>query len=419
MATSNDDLRDLLIARTLDLQGFGVGVTRRLVALLDQAEEDLIERLRREGARIGLGEANVLATKKRVARLEALIKDLQALRGAAYRKAYGQLRDELKELAVAEGAYTSASLQQAIAIVEFEAQLPAPGTLRALVTSQPFRGAFLREWIAKLERDDARRVRDAIRLGVIEGQGLDAIVQRIRGTRSLGYSDGILQASRREIEAVVRTALGHVSNRAREAAFLANQDVINGVMWVSVLDGRTTTVCASRDGAVAALPGQVDELPAGTPRLQPPNVRPPAHFACRSLVVGVINGIGVVGDRPFITSTKTGKARQIDFVEAAREKAGRRWSGLTRGGRARLVAQEREAWAAKNIGIVPGKTTYEQFIARQSARFQDDWLGPSRGALYRRGGLELQDFVSPTGREWTLAELAERQPAAFAKAGLI
>lgn len=419
MATSNDELRDLLIARSLDLQGFGTGMTRRLVALLDQAEEDMIERLRREGERLGIGSgAQILATRKRVAKLEGMIKDLQALRGAAFSKAYLQLRDELRGLSTAEGKFALDALEEAISLVEVKLALPAPGTLRALVTTQPFRGAFLREWMAKLQRDDAKRVRDAIRLGVIEGEGLDAIVARIRGTRALGYSDGIMQVSRREAEGIARSALNFISNRAREEVFLSNSDVVGGVMWVSVLDGRTTTICASRDGHVAPL-GADPSLPPDAPRLQPPNVRPPAHFKCRSLMVAVINGIGVLGDRPFVTSTKTPEARRVDFVAAAREKAGGRWSGMTRSARTRAVAAEREAWAAKNIGLVPGKTTYEEFIARQSAQFQDDWLGPSRGALFRRGGLELQDFVSSSGREWTLPELAEREPAAFLKAGLI
>lgn len=69
-------------------------------------------------------------------------------------------------------------------------------------------------------------------------------------------------------------------------------------------------------------------------------------------------------------------------------------------------------------GQVPADTTYGQWLKRQSAARQDDVLGPTRGALFRRGGLTIDKFADERGRELTLAELRERDAEAFSRAGL-
>lgn len=73
---------------------------------------------------------------------------------------------------------------------------------------------------------------------------------------------------------------------------------------------------------------------------------------------------------------------------------------------------------SQNIGTVAPQTTYTQFLNRQSASFQDSVLGPTRGRLFRQGGLTLQQFVDFTGKQLTLEELAVAHPSAFRKAGL-
>jgi SPP1 gp7 family putative phage head morphogenesis protein len=118
-----------------------------------------------------------------------------------------------------------------------------------------------------------RRVRDAIRAGYLEGESLDQIVKRLRGTRAQGYKDGIFEVGRKQAEAVVRTAVNHTANAARQVSYDANRRFIKGVQWVSVLDGLTTAVCRGRDG-------QVYPIDSGP--------RPPAHFGCRSTTIPVL-----------------------------------------------------------------------------------------------------------------------------------
>jgi hypothetical protein len=50
--------------------------------------------------------------------------------------------------------------------------------------------------------------------------------------------------------------------------------------------------------------------------------------------------------------------------------------------------------------------------------FQNDTLGITKAKLFREGGLNLDKFVNRNGDELTLAQLAEREAAAFRAAGL-
>jgi len=77
-----------------------------------------------------------------------------------------------------------------------------------------------------------------------------------------------------------------------------------------------------------------------------------------------------------------------------------------------------EGTRASMGGQVPKSETYDSWLRKKSAAFQDDILGAEKGALFRRGELPLDRFVDRKGREYTLDELRRRESAAFKKAGL-
>jgi SPP1 gp7 family putative phage head morphogenesis protein len=173
----------------------------------------------------------------------------------------------------------------------------------------------------------------------------------VLGTRARGYSDGVLQTTRRNAETVVRTAVQHVSNAARSETINGLKAVVKGVQWVSVLDSRTTLYCQGMDGKV--LP--IDDGP-----------RPPAHFNCRSTVVPVV---------------KSWKELGLDFQELP------------------------ESTRASLNGQVPARITYEKWLKGQSAGFQDDVLGPSRGKMFRSGKIRVEQFTDDRGKTLTLKQL--------------
>jgi len=70
-------------------------------------------------------------------------------------------------------------------------------------------------------------------------------------------------------------------------------------------------------------------------------------------------------------------------------------------------------------GSALAEPTYEEWLRRQPVDFQDMILGKTRGVLFRRGGLSLDNFVDFTTREqFTLDELARLEKQAFIDAGV-
>lgn len=356
MPTVNEDLYDRMIRHQVYLQGLATGTTNRVVAVLNRSEPRIVAEIQKRADAIEAG--NVTAQ-----RFVDLLAAIQRINRDAHIQAGKVLRAELEDLAVYEYEFTRRMVEDTVPI-RLDIATPSRADLRAVVHSRPFQGRFLREWIKGLEDARAARLRDSIRLGVVEGRTVDQMIRAIRGTKAQQYRDGILEISRRGAEMVVRTAVNHTANAAKQVFYEENADLIKGVRWTSTLDTRTSPVCRARDGQVFP----VDSGP-----------RPPAHPNCRSVVVPVVKSFRELG---------------IDMDEAP---AGTR---------------------ASMDGQVPADTTYAQWLAKQSAEVQDDILGKTRGELFRKGGLEIDRFVARNGHVFTLDQLRRREADAFRRAGL-
>jgi len=160
---------------------------------------------------------------------------------------------------------------------------------------------------------------------------------------------------------MVRTAINHTVTAAREIYYEQNDDIVKGVQWVSTLDGRTSAICRARDGEV---------YPQGK------GPRPPAHIGCRSATVPVIKSLRELG-------------LDVDDVP--------------------------ESTRASMNGQVSGSETYQTWLKKQPAAFQDDVLGKTKGQLFRKGGVTLDRFVDRNGVELNLDDLQKTEAAAFAK----
>nr|WP_256433560.1 minor capsid protein [Myxococcus sp. CA040A] len=241
-------------------------------------------------------------------------------------------------------------------------------------------------------------------MGVVEGKTTQQMVREVVGSRAKSYTDGVLEISRRSAETLVRTAVNHVSTQAREEVLQANADIVKYVRIVATLDGRTTLGCMALDGKT---------FPVREGR------RPPFHPGCRTTTSPVIDGVRLVGDRPTVTDTRTRRQREIDFRADAKAKAGEvRWKGMSEAERRAAIGRQREKWTRENIGGVPKGLSYEDWLRRQSTAFQDEVLGPTRGKLFREGGLALGRFTDASGKTLTLEQLHQVEAAAFKKAKL-
>lgn len=414
MATANERLFDLALRHQIDLRRFTTGEVKRILRLLEAIDAETTKKLRRglEGLAEGVP---ISFTENQEKRIKALLGDLDLVRSAGIKQVTGETVKMAGELAEAEAAVEIHTIAAASPI-KLQLVGVEVSTLRAAVIAKPFQGRLLKDWFGGLQAADKGRLEQAVRLGLSQGENLDNIVRRVAGTRANKYADGVLTISRRNAEAVVRTAINHTSNVAREEVWSRNSDIIRGLRWTATLDGRTSAVCRARDGQVAPLGSEA--LPTGSPQLSPAGARPPAHFNCRSTMVPVLGGEEIVGERAFVTDTRTAKAQTKDFRADAKEQAGERWKSMSPAERNKAVDKQRVSWASKNIGQVPSTTTYQDWMKKQPAGFQDEVLGKTKGALFRRGGLTLDQYVDRNGNELTLLQLKSKYPDAFDKANL-
>ncbi|MAR55991.1 MAG: hypothetical protein CMM93_02305 [Rickettsiales bacterium] len=347
--TVNSEILSASIRHSIWLERYRAQVAKKALAELNKANRKLVERIAGELTRIEeRGYSLSAATQARLTQLLRLIADDRA---EVFSAANDYTADELKDFAVYEAEFQAKMIKQAaMPVAALDMAMPTKSQLYAAVTKQPFRGRLLKNWYAGLAANDAQRVTDALRIGIADGQTTDQIVRQIRGTRALGYSDGVLDITRREAYSMVRTATAHVAARAKEDLIAANDDIVLGEQWIATLDSRTTATCASLDGKIFDI-GKGPQVPR--------------HFNCRSQRIPYLGETDIEGTR------------------------------------------------ASKFGPVPESTTYEQWLRGQSASVQDDILGEAKGKLFREGGLKLDRFVDGSGREYTLKQLRKRDSDIF------
>jgi SPP1 gp7 family putative phage head morphogenesis protein len=221
---------------------------------------------------------------------------------------------------------------------------------------------MVKDWPAR----DALRVSNVVQRGWGQGRSLRDMIREVVGTKRNGYKDGILDISRQHAGTVIHTATQHVANAARMEVWENNGDIVKRYQWVSTLDRRTTQQCKSLDGRTFE-PGK--------------GPMPPIHPNCRSTTVAVLGP-------------------EWDFLDA----------GATR------------ASSGPNPGYVPADDSYYDWLKKQPAEFQNIAIGPTRGKLFREGGLTADRFAELNlGRNFeplTLAEMRAIEPEAFKRAGL-
>jgi|SRR5687768_13570431 len=390
--TANTALRDAMVRHQLQLQRFASGLVAKVRGLLNATEEELAKIIRDR-----LAKATSLNSPADVKRLNTLLQMVMNLRQTTIDQANDVWNDQLTQLAKLEPTFMAQQLNTTSPAV-LDLTLPAAAQLKAIVRSEPFEGATLKQWADKIAVDDIRRISNQVRLGMMAGEDSATIARRVVGSARLLGLDGVTEITRRNADAITRTAVNFTSNRARREFLLKNKELFSEEMFLATLDSRTTPICRSLDGELY----EVGDGPI-----------PPLHWNCRSTRVAVLDG-KVVGNRPARAFTEEQLLREFNKA-----------NGLDAASRADLprgMKGKYDAFARKRMreltGTVPASTTYQEWLTSQSKEFQDDVLGKTKGELFRKGGLTLDKFVSRTGDELTLAELAQKQASAFRAAGL-
>jgi hypothetical protein len=335
MPTPNERLADKLRDRQVKLfrhDAYLRGEINKYLAALDKAIALKIIEVSPEGA--------ARAAYKQ-ARVDKLIQEVSTTIRDAYREINTFHYRDMAGVFEAEAAYL---VTQVNAIVGKDvaklAAAPALSTVRdTLVT-----GAPLSEWWGQQSDDLRQRFARTIRAGVLSGDTDKMLIDKVRGTRALGFKDGLVEVSRRKAAILVRGAMSSITAEARKTQMLANPKVFSGIQQVSVFDGRTSDTCIAYAGAVWRLP---DYEPVG--HNLPYNGGVPRHPNCRSVEISVIN---------------------------------------------------------PDIGGEPAPDlSFDSYLEGKSKADVEQLLGKGKSELYLNGDITLNDLVNQNGRPLTLEEL--------------
>lgn len=360
--TVSDNLRDSAARHTVYMTRYSRSVYRRQLDLIDTAIADLSNKIASRGP------ADNSFTK---ARLEMMLAEIEKVSKELYSALSSNVADELKQLAAYEAKIQLDMLQDAYPI-EMNFAAVTPAQIHAAAMSQPFRGKILRDWWKDQAYGVQSAYQSAVRLGFAESETIPQIVRRVRGVGEM---------NKQQAEAVIRTAVNHMSQVSRDKLVEANEDIFKGEEYVAVLDGRTTAGCRGFDG-------QLFDIGKGP--------RPPLHMGCRSSRIPVTKSwkeLGLDG---------LGDDERLDTRPFVADK--RRVKDIPKGDRDDIIGQT----TAKS---------YNDWLKTQKRSFVEDVLGKEKAKLYLDGDLTLDRFIDRRGREFTLEELYDRERQAFNRSG--
>ncbi|MDG4650105.1 phage minor head protein [Roseibacterium sp. SDUM158017] len=356
---ANEVIADLFTRHAVDLLRLEANERKAVRRILQGLERELVAQIAR------IDPTGPERESYRARRLDRLLDQVRDTIRASYRQASSVLRGELIELADIEGEFVARAINEGVRFDLATASFTRE-QLRALVDGVLVQGAPVSEWWQRQAGDTLQRFTDEMRSGIAQGQTNAQLMRRVRGGTENGEAVvGFMSITRRHADSLVRSATQAVAERAKQATYEANEDIIGAVVWTSTLDSRTTLQCMVRDGLRYRLK---DKSPIGhkVPWLQGPGA---LHWGCRST------------SRP---ETKSWRDLGIDADD--------------------LPPQTR----ASMNGEVAADTTFEGWLSRRSSEEQDEALGAGRAELWREGKITFRQLLDGNGRELSLEELRAR-----------
>lgn len=339
------ELFDFAVKSQITTGRYASKVVRDILGLLNQADKDVLAKIAARGE-------DGTFTKRR---FDALLKEIRATYAEIYGSAATELKQQMIDFAGVQSQAAAAVLATQLPVTYNIIQATAE-QLKAIVDVAPVmvgpdKKLLLEEIFTSLAAGKEESIRGAIRLGMVEGETISQMVQRLRGTKANQYKDGVLEVSRRHAEAMTRTIVNHTSNQAMQATFKNNADVVKGWVFTATLDSRVSLTCSSLSGTV---------WPVGEGPL------PPRHPNCRSIAVPEL---------------KTWREMGFDIDE------------LPPGMR------------SSKDGLVSADISFSGWLKGQDKETQIDILGKTRAELFRSGKMTIDRFADDMGRVLTLDQL--------------
>lgn len=212
--------------------------------------------------RAELDEAMTARNWNAVARLRKTFVTIDKLIADEYALMSETLKAELGDLFVYESEFTSKLLG-----FDFSNNLITEKLVESIVSNDPFDGKILGEWLDEQRLATQIKVKQTIRLGVLNGLSTSKIVDALYaepGNPFLG--------AKRNAEVMVRTASAHVTSQASLNTF--ERVGFRQYQLSAVLDSRTTPVCRALDGKIYKTSDKGRKVP-------------PFHPGCRTVMIAV------------------------------------------------------------------------------------------------------------------------------------
>lgn len=197
-----------------------------------------------------------------VARLRKTFVNIDKLIDDEYSMMAGTLKTELGDLFVYESEFTSKLLG-----FDFSSSMISEKLVESIVTNDPFDGKILSEWLNEQKLATQIKVKQTIRLGVLNGMSTSKIVGALYAEPGNPFV-----GARRNAEIMVRTASAHVTSQASLKTF--ERVGFGSYQLSAVLDSRTTPVCRALDGKVYKVNEKGRKVP-------------PFHPGCRTVMIAI------------------------------------------------------------------------------------------------------------------------------------
>lgn len=261
--------------------------------------------------------------------------------------------------------------------------------LKKILDSFYIKGLSLDDWWNRQAQAVQDRVADQMRAGYLNGDSIEDLLTRVRGTRQSAYNDGIMQGAKDGVDMLAKTSVLGAANEGRIELFKFNRDVIKGIQWLAILDGRTCPRCAALDGA------QWDnELnPIGHKKSFPGNT---LHPRCRCTTISILKSFKELDTEDAVTGPRGGKGAMTDHISKYAGKAG--WSAVEEENQIGRLRRTMKGEPATTLN-------FEQWLKGKPESFQDEVLGIGRAKIWRDKKLTLQQLTNADNRQLTIEQL--------------
>lgn len=343
---TNEAILALLIVHQILLLRFGSTLANILIVQLNDTEQNVASAIRDPVTGVPIG----LNTPAQWQQFQILATRIKQIRQSAWVKAQAQATDQLNQLSVIEAGFDQKLYTDQVPVI-YNFALPSIVTLNGIVANRPFNGLTLAQWFTNMAADDSKRIVTAIQAGASAAKPAADIARDVVGTAANQGSDGVTELARKNVQSIVRTATNHVAAQSRKDFYGANDNVFELTeLFQAVLDSHTTPLCRGLDGNV---------YPVGE------GPQPPLHIGCRSMRIPALN-------TKELSKYPVKPGQNLDQF----------------------------------YGDLTPIDSYASWLADQPPTVQDDVLGKSRGAQYRKGMFKITQFQDLGYRPITLNDLA-------------